>query len=171
MTSAANVPDLSLLILRVSLGVVFVAHGCHHIFGGGKLAGTGRWFESLGMKPGILHAWFASITELGTGALLILGLATPVACAGAVGVMVVAWITNHRKNGFFIFRPGEGYEYVMTLTVMALGLAGLGAGDWSVDAGLGWFQPGGWWGLAIAAVAGGGGAAGLLSLFWRPRPV
>jgi putative oxidoreductase len=166
--SAASATDLSLLVLRVGLGVVFLAHGYNHIFGGGKIAGTGRWFESLGMKPGILHAWFASVTELGAGVLLILGLATPLGCAGVIGTMLVAWITNHLKNGFFIFRPGEGYEYVMTLTVMALGLSGLGAGRWSVDNGLGWFQPGGWWGLAIAAVAGGAGALGLLVMFWRP---
>ncbi|WP_285710219.1 DoxX family protein [Microtetraspora sp. NBRC 16547] len=161
--------DLSLLVLRMGLGVVFIAHGYNHVFGGGKIAGTGRWFESLGMRPGILHAWFASLTELGAGALLILGLATPLACAGVVGTMVVAWITNHLKNGFFIFRPGEGYEYVMTLTVMAVGLAGTGAGRWSIDHQVEWFQPGGWWGLAIAVVFGGIGSLGLLAAFWRPR--
>ena len=37
-----------------------------------------------------------------------------------MGVMTVAWIINHRKNGFFIFRPGEGYEYVMTLTAVGI---------------------------------------------------
>jgi putative oxidoreductase len=166
--NASSATDLSLLVLRLGLGGVFIAHGYNHIFGGGKIAGTGRWFDSLGMKPGILHAWFASVTELGAGALLLLGLATPFACAGVIGTMLVAWVTNHLRNGFFIFRPGEGYEYVMTLTVMALGLSGLGAGNWSVDNGLNWFQPGGWWGLAIAAVAGGAGAVGLLSVFWRP---
>ena len=160
--------DLSLLVLRVGLGVVFIAHGYNHVFGGGKIAGTARWFESLGMRPGILHAWFASIAELGAGVLLVLGLATPLACAGVVGTMAVAWIINHRRNGFFIFRPGEGYEYVMTLTLMAFGLAGLGAGGWSIDRLAGWFQPGGWWGLALAAVLGGGGALGLLAVFWRP---
>jgi hypothetical protein len=44
--------DTGLLILRVGLGVVFLAHGHNHVFGGGKIVGTGRWFESLGMKPG-----------------------------------------------------------------------------------------------------------------------
>jgi putative oxidoreductase len=161
--------DLSLLVVRVAVGVVFLAHGYNHIFGGGRIAGTARWFESLGMRPGILHAWTASLTEVGAGALLVLGLLTPLACAGVIGTMLVAWITNHLRNGFFIFRPGEGYEYVMTLTLVALGLAGLGAGEWSVDNALDIFQPGGWVGLAIAAIAGGGGAAGLLVVFWR-RP-
>jgi len=167
--SAQSAADVSLLVLRCALGVVFLAHGYNHIFGGGKIAGTARWFTSLGMRPGILHAWFASLTELGAGALLLLGLLTPVACAGVIGVMVVAWVTNHRDKGFFVFhRPTEGYEYVMTLTLAAIGLAGVGAGEWSIDHAAGWFDPPGWWGLGIALVAGIGGAAGLLVTFWRP---
>ena len=125
--------DLALLVLRVAAGAVFLAHGINHIFGGGKIKGTAGWFESLGMKPGYLHAWTASLTEIGAGGLLVLGLLTPVAAAGVIGVMLVAWITNHARNGFFIFRKGEGYEYVMTLTVVGLVIAILGPGNWSVD--------------------------------------
>jgi putative oxidoreductase len=161
--------DVGLLVLRVGLAVVFIAHGYNHIFGGGRIAGTARWFESLGMRPGVVHAWFASLTELGAGALLLLGLATPLACAGVVGTMLVALVANHLRNGFFIFRPGEGYEYVMTLTLAAVALAGLGAGRWSVDNALNWFQPGGWWGLGSAVATGGGGALALLVSFWRPQ--
>jgi putative oxidoreductase len=168
--SAVAATDLSLLVLRASLGIVFITHGYNHVFGGGKIAGTARWFESLGMKPGILHAWIASLTELGAGALLLLGLATPLACAGVLGAMLVAWITNHLRNGFFIFRPGEGYEYVMTLTLTAIAAAGVGPGEWSLDHQLGWFDPPGWLGLGIAVLAGGGGAAATLLVFWRPEP-
>jgi uncharacterized membrane protein YphA (DoxX/SURF4 family) len=106
--SGSDAASLALLVFRIALGVVFLAHGWNHVFGGGKIAGTGRWFESLGMRPGWLHAWTASLTELGAGALLVAGLAMPLACAGVIGTMTVAWITNHRRNGFFIFRPGEG---------------------------------------------------------------
>ena len=74
------------------------------------------------MRPGILHAWLASLTEVGAGALLVVGFLTPFGAAGVVGVMLVAWITNHLRNGFFIFRPGEGWEYVMTLTIAGLAL-------------------------------------------------
>ncbi|HJQ47209.1 MAG TPA: DoxX family protein [Amycolatopsis sp.] len=161
--------DLALLVFRVSVGIVFLAHGYNHVFRGGKIAGTARWFESLGMRPGILHAWTASLTELGAGLLLLLGLATPLAAAGVIGTMLVAWITNHRKNGFFIFRPGEGYEYVMTLTLCGVALGGVGAGEWSLDGALGWFQPPGWLGLGIAVIAGAGGAGALLALFWRTK--
>jgi putative oxidoreductase len=167
--SAATAADVSLLAFRAALGVVFLAHGYNHVFGGGKIAGTARWFESLGMRPGVLHAWTASLTELGAGTLLLLGLAAPLACAGVIGTMVVAWVTNHLRNGFFIFRPGEGYEYVMTLTLAAVGLAGVGPGQWSLDHVLGWFDPPGWTGLGIALAVGLGGASGLLALYWRPH--
>jgi putative oxidoreductase len=161
--------NLALLVLRCGVGAVMLAHGINHIFGGGKIAGTGRWFESLGMKPGPLHAWLASIMEIVGGALLVLGLLMPLAGASVVGVMLVAWITNHRKNGFFIFRPGEGWEYVMTLTLAGFALAILGAGEWSLDHVLDLDDDlVGATGLVVALVAGVGGAAALLAAFWRP---
>jgi putative oxidoreductase len=162
--------DLALLVLRVATGAVFLAHGINHVFGGGKIAGTGRWFESLGMKPGWMHAWTASLTEIGAGGLLVVGLLTPVAAAGVIGVMLVAWITNHMRNGFFIFRPGEGYEYVMILTVVGVALALLGPGNWSLDHAAGIQRHlVGWTGLAIGLGAGAGGALLLLAGFWRPE--
>ncbi len=161
--------NLVLLAFRCAVGAVMLAHGINHIFGGGKIAGTARWFASLGMKPGILHAWTASITEVAGGSMLVLGLLTPLAGAAVIGVMLVAWITNHRGNGFFIFRPGEGWEYVMTLTFAGLALAVVGPGEWSLDNGLDLLDDlTGAAGLAIAAIAGGGGAAALLAGFWRP---
>ena len=159
-----------LLILRVMVGIVMLAHGYNHVFRGGRIPGTGRWFESLGMKPGVLHAWLASLTELAAGTMLVLGLLTPLAAAAVVGVMLVALITNHLKNGFFIFRPGEGYEYVLTLCMVGLAIGALGAGKFSIDDAidLDWV---GWTGLAIAGIAGGGGALLLLAVFWRrPKP-
>jgi putative oxidoreductase len=92
------------------------------------------------------------------------------AAAGLVGVMVVAWITNHLRNGFFIFRPGEGWEYVMTLTIIGLVVATVGPGRWSVDEAVDLRDDlRGITGLLIAVVAGGGGTAALLLGFWRPR--
>jgi putative oxidoreductase len=161
--------NLAMLLLRGAVGAVMLAHGINHVFGGGKIPGTARWFESLGMKPGVLHAWTASLTEIGAGAMLVVGLLTPFAGAGVVGVMLVAWITNHRTNGFFIFRPGEGWEYVMVLTVCGLALGALGAGKWSLDYELDLFQPiPAKEGLAIAGGLGGGMALVLLAVFWRP---
>src|SRR3546814_19011145 len=79
-----------------------IAHGWNHLFRGGKVAGTASWFESLGMRPGIVHAWLASLAELAAGVSLTLGLATPLGAAAVIGTMAVALITNHRGNGFFI---------------------------------------------------------------------
>lgn len=160
--------NLALLGLRLILGAVMLAHGINHIIGGGKIAGTAGWFESLGMKPGRLHAWLASLTEVGAGALLLVGLLTPLAAAGVLGVMVVALVTNHLKNGFFIFRPGEGYEYVLTLAVVSVCLAMLGPGEWSLDHAADLTDLAGWTGLWIVLGAGAGGAAALLAVFWRP---
>ena len=162
--------NLAFLIFRCGVGAVMLAHGVNHIIGGGKIAGTARWFESLGMRPGILHAWLASATEVGSGILLLVGLLTPLAAAGAVGVMVVAWITNHLRNGFFIFRKGEGWEYVMTLTVVGLAVGTVGPGSWSLDEALDIRDDlVGTTGLLIAAIAGIGGALLLLAGFWRPQ--
>lgn len=161
--------DLCLFLLRSVVGAVMLAHGINHIIGGGKIEGTAGWFASLGMRPGKLHAWLASITEIVCGVLLVLGLLTSLAAAGALGVMVVAWLINHRGNGFFTFRPGEGWEYVMVLSVISLAIGGLGAGGWSIDdaAELDLFV--GASGLAVTAGAGLGGAALLLAVFWRPK--
>ena len=167
--------DLAALLIRVALGITMLAHGYNHAFGGGKLAGTARWFESIGIRPGRVHALLATLTELGVAPLLFLGLLTPLAAAGVLGVMVVALIANHLKNGYFVFRPGEGYEYVLFLTFSALALGALGGGGWSLDrllvdhdvAGCRWLY--GWHGLLVTAVAGGGGAALLLATCWRPN--
>ena len=161
--------DLALALLRLALGGVMLAHGINHIIGGGKIAGTGRWFESLGMRPGRFHAWLASLTEVGAGALLVLGLLNPLGCAGVIGVMLVAWITNHLRNGFFIFRKGEGWEYVMTLTVVGLVVGTIGPGTWSLDDAFDLRDDlVGTTGLLVTAIAGIGGALVLLAVFWRP---
>jgi putative oxidoreductase len=167
MSDAAAV-DLCLLVLRATVGVVMLAHGINHIVGGGKITGTAGWFESLGMRPGILHAWLASVTEVVAGVLLVGGLATSLAAGAALAVMLVAWITNHRGNGFFIFRPGEGWEYVMTLSLVCVAIGGLGAGEWSLDGALDLDVFWGSSGLALAVLPGVLGAAGLLAIFWRP---
>ena len=157
-----------LLILRVMVGIVMLAHGYNHIFRGGRIPGTGRWFESLGMKPGVLHAWLASLTELAAGAALVVGLLTPLAAGAIVGTLGVAFITNHRKAGFFVFRrPTEGWEYLMNLNAACVAIGCLGAGRWSLDNAIS-FQLHGWGGLIAVLVIGVGGAGTLLAVFWRP---
>ncbi len=167
--SDADAIDLGLLVLRLGVGAVMLAHGYNHVFGGGKIDGTARWFASMGMKPAKVQAWLASLTEIGAGIALVLGFLTPLGGAGVVGVMAVAFMINHRGNGFFIFRPGEGWEYVMTLGCAGVALGAVGPGTWSLDEA---FEIRddliGVTGLLLSAVAGLLGAALLLALCWRP---
>lgn len=159
--------DLAALILRIALGVTMIAHGWNHVFGGGKLPGTAGWFESIGLRPGKLHAVVASATELGAGVLLVVGLLTPLAAAGVVGSMTVALVANHLRNGFFVFRPGEGYEYVLNLVLAGIALGALGGGRLSLDHVIG-LDLDGWVGLVIAGPAALAAAGLLLLTCWRP---
>jgi putative oxidoreductase len=168
MTSPFN---LVMLILRVGAGLMIMMHGYAHIWKKGKssINGTAGWFGSMGMKPPLVQAWLASITELGAGALLVIGFLTPLAAAGLFGVMVVAFLIAHRSNGFFIYNEGQGWEYVAMVMLMAITIGSLGAGEWSVDHALGvelWTN--GWRGLLTVVGAGGGGALLLLATCWRP---
>jgi putative oxidoreductase len=160
--------DIASLLLRLIIGATMLAHGWNHAFGGGKLPGTARWFDSIGMRPPKLHAFLATATELGAGTLLVLGLATPVAAAGVVGSMLVALVANHLRNGFFIFRPGEGYEYVLMIIVVAVAAGAAGGGVVSLDHVLG-LNLAGWLGLLISAGLGLLGGGVTLAVGWR-RP-
>jgi putative oxidoreductase len=161
------VDAVALLLVRVVIGVVMIAHGRNHWLGGGKIAGTARWFTGLGLRNGTLQAWLSVITEIGAGALLILGLLTPLACAATISIMLVAGLLAHRPNGFFVFR--DGYEYVLTLAVVSLALAMLGPGRFSVDSAAG-IAVTGWAGGGIALGVGLVATGGLLATFWRPAP-
>ncbi len=160
-------PDLAALILRVTLGVVLLMHGRNHGWGSGGLAGTASWFESIGLRPAKVHAAISAYLEVGAGLALIAGIFVPFAAAAGIGMMTVAFVTVHRKNGFFIFNPGEGYEYVATVAFALTALAVLGAGDISLDHALDIELHGTAVGL-VAAGAGLLGAALLLITSWRP---
>lgn len=156
-----------LLLVRVVVGLVMLLHGLNHWRGGGRIEGTARWFTGLGLRQGVLQAWASVVTEVGAGALLVLGLLTPLACAAVISVMLVAGLLAHRPNGFFVFK--DGYEYVLTLAVVALALAVLGPGRWSVDHAAG-IDLTGWTGGAIALGVAVVATGGLLGTFWRPEP-
>lgn len=162
--------DLTALLLRAAVGITMLAHGWNHAFGGGRIAGTARWFASIGMRPPLLHAYAATVTELGAGLLLLAGLITPVGAAGVIGTMMVALVTNHLRNGFFIFRPGEGYEYVLMIIVVCAAIGASGGGSWSLDGAIG-IRLDGWASLLLAVGLGCASAAVTLAFGWRrPRP-
>jgi putative oxidoreductase len=159
--------NLALLLLRVSAGLTMFMHGYNHFFGGGRIPGTGRWFESLGMKPGRFHAILASTTEIVAGLGFAAGLFTTFCAAGFVGLLFVAIWTLHRFNGFFVLK--EGWEYVTLLAILAVCVAMIGPGEWSLDNALDLADKfDGWVGLAVGGGLGMASAIGLLVVFYRP---
>jgi putative oxidoreductase len=158
--------DVALLILRLMIGGVMIVHGLNHAFGGGRLPGAARWFESLGLRHGMMQAAMSAIVEVVAGTGLALGMLTPLSAAAVVGVMLVAGVVAHRRNGFFVFK--DGYEYVLVLALGAIVIAIAGPGAASVDATLGIVVAGGW-GALIAAGLGILGVALLLGATYRPQ--
>ena len=157
--------NFGLLVLRLVVGPVFAFHGYAKIFRGGRLAGTAGWFDSMGMRPGRVHARFAAFGELATGTCITLGLLTSFAGMGLVGLMAVAFWTVHKGNGLLITK--DGWEYVLVLATIGVALATIGPGEWSLDNALG-IDLNGPVGFAIALVGGLGLAAGLLATCYRP---
>jgi putative oxidoreductase len=94
-----------------------------------------------------------------------LGLLTGLVAAAYVGLMLVAARTDHRGKGYFVFKGG--WEYVLLVAMVAVGLAAAGPGRWSLDHALGLDLSGAWWSLA-AAVIGTAAAVGLLVTSYRP---
>lgn len=157
--------DLALLILRVVIGLTMVAHGANKFKSG--LDGVASWFDGMGMRPGKVHARLAAGGEVLAGLFLAAGLLTSFAALGFVGLMTVAAVTVHVRNGFFIL--DEGWEYVFVLAVTAVTIATLGPGGWSLDRALGLDRDlDGYVGLAISAGGGLLTAGALLAVFYRP---
>ena len=160
--------DTALLILRLWLGFVMLAHGVNHAR---SIDGTASWFESKGFRQPRRNAQASAAGELAIGLGIATGLLTSFAAAGLIATMTVAFGSIHRFAGFFVFkRPDEGYEYVATLAVAALALAIVGPGSASLDAAFGIDVTfAGWTGLIIA-LAGIAAGAGQLAAFWRKPP-
>src|SRR5690348_10539195 len=94
--------SFGIAILRAVVGGLFIGHGLQKLlgkFGGHGLDGTAGFFESLGLRPGKVHATAAGAAEAGGGALLLAGAATPVGAAAVTGVMTVAIKTVHAPKG------------------------------------------------------------------------
>jgi putative oxidoreductase len=161
-------PDTAALVLRVIVGLTLVAHGYNHVLGPGGIKGTAGWFQSMGLRPGIVHAWASGLIELAAGFGLVFGFLTPFSAGAILGTMVVAGITAHRTNGFFIFRPGQGYEYVLMIGVVCAAIGILGPGRASLDNAIG-IDLDGWAGGLITIILGIGGSALLLATSWRPE--
>jgi putative oxidoreductase len=147
--------DLGRFVLRATVGGIFVEHGTQKLFGwfgGHGPDGTGQFFESIGLRPGRRHAVAAGVSEAGGGALLALGLATPLAAAALGSVMVTALRTVVWRDGIKVGTGG----YELLLLANAVALAELGPGRLSLDSVIGTERRGARW----AALALGGAVAG-----------
>ncbi|MDF2629226.1 MAG: oxidoreductase [Symbiobacteriaceae bacterium] len=130
--------DLGLLVIRLVFGLTFAAHGTQKLFGwfgGYGIAGTGGFFESIGLRPGKFLAVVAGLGELAGGLLLALGLWSPVAAVLVTVSMLVAIAKVHGPKGYWITEGG--CEYNVAIIAVAVGLALTGPGAHTILALLG----------------------------------
>jgi putative oxidoreductase len=126
-------PDLGLAILRVVVGVIFIAHGAPAVFGG--MEGTGAFFASLGIPLPIVAAWAIKLLEFLGGISLLAGfLVTPVALLLATHMMM-GIVLVHAARGFYVVGPeaSSGIEFNLLLTASLLALVFAGPGLAAMD--------------------------------------
>ncbi|MFC5286186.1 DoxX family protein [Actinokineospora guangxiensis] len=130
--------DLGLLVLRVVLGALFLAHGLQKVFGimgGPGIEGFAAALTELGFQQATLLSWVTGVSELGAGVLLILGLFTPAAASAVVGVMISAiWV----RVDIDLFVGGVELETIYLAAGFALLFTG--AGHFSLDRKSPWFR-------------------------------
>lgn len=128
------------LMIRIPLGLIFMAHGSQKLlglFGGKGLTATFSSFEKdLGIPA--IFTLLAIIAEFGGGFGVLTGFLTRLSAAGISGVMLVAMYKVHWINGFFLNMTcaagrGHGIEYNIALLGMALYLVIAGGGRWCLD--------------------------------------
>lgn len=120
--------DIALLILRVIVGIVFIAHGGQKfVFGHTAVSGM---FSQMGIPAAPLSAAVVMAVELMGGIALVLGLFTRIAAVLVACDMLGAILLVHIKGGFFL---PNGAEYPLTLLAALVALALTGAGAYSVD--------------------------------------
>lgn len=122
-------PDLGTAILRVALGVVYVTHGSHKLFGSG-VGSVAEAFAGLGIPLETFFAWLVTILEVGGGLALILGWMTSAVALLFVIEMGLGIILVHASSGWFVVGPGQGgteYNVVLIAGLLALILSGPGA--------------------------------------------
>lgn len=129
----APVRDIALLLARLGLGVVLLSHGLDKLDQG--FGATRDGLDAMGIPLPEAAAAFALVAEIGGGALLILGLLTPLAGILVVAQMAGAFWFAHR--GTEVMAAEGGWELVGVIAFLALVLAATGAGRISVDALLG----------------------------------
>ena len=135
--------DLGLLLLRVALGLVFIAHGLQNAFGwfgGPGLDGFKAALAEAGYQNAGVLTYVGAGVQIAAGVLLVLGLFTPLAAAAAlafgVNSLLVAFEAQRQDGGLFVF--GSSAEYLLVLAVMAAAVILAGPGRYGFDGTRGW---------------------------------
>jgi putative oxidoreductase len=123
----------AITILRIVIGVVFMAHGAQKLFQLG-IHGVAGFFGAAGIPLPLVSATIVTLVEFVGGILLIAGLLTRWAAALNAFDMVVAILVVHLKNGFF--DQNHGVEFPLTMLAACIVLAVVGPGAASVDGAL-----------------------------------
>jgi putative oxidoreductase len=116
------------LLLRVSLGSLFIAHGLLKLLVH-KPAGTAAYFRSLGL-PGFV-GYLTMAAELGGGTLLILGIGTSFVAVALVPLILGTIFMVHGSKGWLFTNEGGGWEFPAFWTVALIVQALLGSGAYS----------------------------------------
>jgi len=131
--------DWTLTAIRITLGVVFFAHGAQKVFGwfgGAGLTGTLRMMHDHLHLP-IPVAFLVVMSEFLGGAGLIVGLLSRVAAVGICVTMLSAIVMVHGRNGLFMNwlgdRKGHGIEYHLLAIALAVAIVVGGSGAASLD--------------------------------------
>jgi putative oxidoreductase len=159
------------LLLRAVMGGLFVGHGTQKLFGwfGGQgLDATARGFEHLGLRPGRRNAIAAGSAETAGGALLALGLETPLAASVLTATMLTAIHRVHWEKGPWL--TNGGYEYNLVLIAAALALVDAGPGALSLDRARGRERTGLGWTLAALGAGVVGAAGSYAAVASQPAP-
>ena len=167
---------LGLLVLRVGLGAVLAAHGLQKLFGwwGGQgLTGFKNSLSDVGYQHADILAYVSAGGEIVSGALLVLGLFTPVAAAGALAFLInglLATISVKPHSHTFAYFLPEGHEYQITLIVMAVAVILAGPGRYGLDGGRGWaYRP--FIGSFVALICGIAAGIGVWVLLNGVNPI
>ncbi len=123
-----------LTVVRILVGIIFVAHGSQKLFGafgGYGLEGTGQYMASLGLTPGYLMALLSGSAEFFGGLGLVVGLLARPAAAVLAATLVVAIFSVHISHGLFM--ANNGYEFALALLGGVIAVLIEGAGKFSLD--------------------------------------
>jgi putative oxidoreductase len=157
--------DFGLLLLRAAVGGIFIAHGLQKAFGiwgGTGLDGFRNSLSGMGYHHADVLTYVAAGTQIASGALLVLGLFTPLAAAAALAYLVnglAANVAAQRDAGYIGFFLPDGNEYLLLMIVAVAAVILAGPGRYGLDAGRGWARRPSWGSFTALLLGIGGGVA------------